>query len=303
VKYGGQKWKNDIRFRDYLNANFASAKMYESVKAELALRYPTDRIAYTDGKDKIVSQILRKAQTWALLDTIVTVKIDRPVGIYHPRTNTIFYSINYGYLEDEIAPDNSGLDVYVLGIVEPMQTFTGRVIGIIHRENDVEDKLVAAPDGMVFTQNEIGEAVHFQEQFFSTTIEAIYHRSAGMIVYRITNGEPEYLVLFQHKSRTWSFAKGHMNAFETEEQTARREVQEEIGLDLIPLPNFHDEITYPVDGITKTVAFFLAELKGEPKPDNDEITDCCWVDKDEAVRLIGNRDFTAILERVESYNR
>jgi 8-oxo-dGTP pyrophosphatase MutT (NUDIX family) len=78
----------------------------------------------------------------------------------------------------------------------------------------------------------IGEAVYFVEQFYRTTVEAIYHKSAGMIVYRLISGEPEYLVLFQHRSQTWSFPKGHMDAFEMEEQTARREVREKSDLTL-----------------------------------------------------------------------
>lgn len=41
-----------------------------------------------------------------------------------------------------------------------------RVIGIVHRHNDVEDTLVAAPEGINFTQTEIAEAVHFQEKYF-----------------------------------------------------------------------------------------------------------------------------------------
>lgn len=45
------------------------------------------------------------------------------------------------------------------------------VDGIVHRENDVEDKLVMAPEGVNFTQNEIAEQVHFQEQYYKTEIE------------------------------------------------------------------------------------------------------------------------------------
>ena len=45
------------------------------------------------------------------------------------------------------------------------------VDGIVHHENDVEDKLVMAPEGVNFTQNEIAEQVHFQEQYYKTEIE------------------------------------------------------------------------------------------------------------------------------------
>ncbi|MDR1003227.1 MAG: GrpB family protein [Oscillospiraceae bacterium] len=64
VIYGSTQWKNYISFRDYLNANSTAAYAYEKTKAELARKYPADRNAYTEGKDEIVSQILRKAQAW-----------------------------------------------------------------------------------------------------------------------------------------------------------------------------------------------------------------------------------------------
>ena len=35
----------------------------------------------------------------------VTVKIDRPMGSYHPKYKDIYYPINYGYIEGIIALD------------------------------------------------------------------------------------------------------------------------------------------------------------------------------------------------------
>ena len=48
---------------------------------------------------------------------------------------------------------------------------TARIIGIVHRHNDVEDKLVMAPEGTSFTAEEIADAVRFQEQFYDSEIE------------------------------------------------------------------------------------------------------------------------------------
>lgn len=45
---------------------------------------------------------------------------------------------------------------------EAVQEFTGRVIAIIRRLDDVEEKWVVAPDGMTFTKEEIMDAVRFQ---------------------------------------------------------------------------------------------------------------------------------------------
>ena len=47
-----------------------------------------------------------------------------------------------------------------------MKEFTGRVIAIIHRLDDIEDKWVVAPEGANFKREEIEREVHFQEQYF-----------------------------------------------------------------------------------------------------------------------------------------
>lgn len=96
----------------------------------------------------------------------VKVTVDRPLGSVHPKYGNIVYPVNYGYVEGVSAPDGEEQDVYILGVDVPVKEFTGRVIAVIHRLNDVEDKWVAAPDGMTFTKEEIIEKTRFQEQFF-----------------------------------------------------------------------------------------------------------------------------------------
>lgn len=46
----------------------------------------------------------------------------------------------------------------------------GKVIAVIHRFDDVEEKWVVAPENMTFEQEEIREQVKLQEQFFQTEI-------------------------------------------------------------------------------------------------------------------------------------
>lgn len=125
----------------------------------------------------------RKEQVKSYLGKTVTIKIDRPIGSLHPKRKGLVYPINYGYIPGVLGGDGEELDVYVLGVDKPLDEFSGRIIGIIHRENDVEDKLVVAPEGMVFNQAEIAGAVHFQEQYYDTTVEAIYQKSCGAIVH------------------------------------------------------------------------------------------------------------------------
>ena len=116
----------------------------------------------------------RKAQVRGYLGKLVDVEIDRPVGyVHHKKDYDLHYPINYGFIPGVIGGDGEELDVYVLGIQEPVDKCRVRIIGIAHRANDVEDKLIGAPDGMSFTDKEMSESVSFQEKYYNTTIEAI----------------------------------------------------------------------------------------------------------------------------------
>ena len=108
-----------------------------------------------------------------MLGKIVKVTVDRPLGSRHPKYRDIIYPINYGFVSNVIAPDGEEQDAYILGINEPIEQFTGKVIAIIHRINDIEDKWVVAPDNMSFTREEIWEQVKFQEHIsFEQNIES-----------------------------------------------------------------------------------------------------------------------------------
>lgn len=105
-----------------------------------------------------------------MIDEIVTVTVDRPLGSCHPEHPDMYYPVNYGYVDGVIAPDGEEQDAYILGVGVPVEKFTGRVIAVIHRFDDVEEKWVVAPDGVSFTKDEIAEQVRFQEQYFDTEI-------------------------------------------------------------------------------------------------------------------------------------
>ncbi len=105
-----------------------------------------------------------------MIGDIVKVIVDRPMGSYHPKHNDIYYSVNYGYVPGVFALDGEEQDAYILGISQPVKEFTGKIIAIIHRRNDVEDKWVVAPEDATFTADEIMAQVAFQEQYFQTEI-------------------------------------------------------------------------------------------------------------------------------------
>ena len=103
------------------------------------------------------------------LNKEVSAKIDRPLGSKHPK-HDFYYPVNYGFIPNTISGDGEELDCYILGIYEPLSSFTGICIAIIHRTNDNDDKLIIAPKDVSFTNNEIRCLTHFQEQYFESEI-------------------------------------------------------------------------------------------------------------------------------------
>lgn len=100
----------------------------------------------------------------------VTVTIDRPLGSKHPKYGFV-YELNYGFVPETIAPDGEELDAYVIGPTEPVESFSGTCVAIIHRTDDDDDKLiVVAPEHVGITDDEIRAAPRFQEQFFTSEI-------------------------------------------------------------------------------------------------------------------------------------
>ena len=82
----------------------------------------------------------------------------------------LIYPVNYGYLPGILAGDGEEQDAYILGVSVPLTEFDGVAIGAAVRRDDVEDKLIAAPEGMYFSREEVEQAVRFQEQYFDSEI-------------------------------------------------------------------------------------------------------------------------------------
>jgi len=209
-----------------------------------------------------------------LMGKTVHVVVDRPIGCCHGDT---VYPINYGYIPGVLGGDGEEQDAYILGVLEPVQEFDGRVIGAIRRKDDCEDKLVVAPPGALWHQAQIAEAVRFQERYFSVSIDALFRKSCGVIPFRETGTQREYLILLQN-NHCWSFPKGHMEAGEEEEETALRELREETGLRAILEPGKRAVSEYDIPPYTrKQVVFFLGRVDGQIRLQESEVRDHKWV--------------------------
>jgi len=174
VKRESVAWRDYLNFKHYLIKKPSVAKEYEALKLSLAAASPIDegRKRYLAGKHDFIVYALRKALVDSYLGKTVHIGIDRPIGYVHKKKNyTLVYPINYGYIPGVLGGDGEELDVYLLGVDEPVEAYTARVIGIAHRENDVEDKLIAAPEGCFYSACEMVDAILFQEQYYCGFVE------------------------------------------------------------------------------------------------------------------------------------
>lgn len=105
-----------------------------------------------------------------MLGDIVTVTVDRPLGSFHPEYTDMYYPINYGYVEGIIAPDGEEQDAYILGVDKPVEEFTGKIIAIVQRSDDIEEKWVVCPENITLNKEEIMDQIRFQEQYFHSEI-------------------------------------------------------------------------------------------------------------------------------------
>ena len=119
----------------------------------------------------------REALIRNYLGKTVTVQIDRPIGFHHVTKGIhLDYTVNYGFLPGVLGGDGEAQDVYILGVREPLECFTGRIIAAVRRTDDNEDKFVAAPEGMVLTEEEIRREIFFVEQYFDSSIETVFDK-------------------------------------------------------------------------------------------------------------------------------
>ncbi len=127
--------------------------------------------------------------------------------------------------------------------------------------------------------------------------------SCGAVIARMTDAGREILLIRHANGGHWAFPKGHVEANETEVETALREIREETGLSVTLDTGFRAVVTYsPKPGVMKDVIYFAAELAGgDEKMQAEEVTGMRWVSPDAAVALITYENDRNVLTQYRKY--
>jgi NADH pyrophosphatase NudC (nudix superfamily) len=116
----------------------------------------------------------------------------------------------------------------------------------------------------------------------------IYEKSCGAVIFTRINNEIEYL-LIRNLAGIYGFPKGHAEQGETEEQTALREVFEEVGLAVKLVSGFRCEDEHPIpqkENMMKQIVYFLGEYSNQEFTyQKEELTDALLTDYETAMTL------------------
>lgn len=135
-------------------------------------------------------------------------------------------------------------------------------------------------------------------------MEVKFEKSCGAVVFTRDRGGIRYLLIHQTAGH-WGFPKGHMEAGETEQETALREIFEETGLHVTLLDGFRTCTRYPLPrkpGVTKTVVYFLAEFADQKvHVQQTEVQNARLLPYAEAIKVLQHEDSRHILTQADNY--
>ncbi len=134
----------------------------------------------------------------------------------------------------------------------------------------------------------------------------VKEKSAGAIIYAITDGSVQYLLLQASPGKPWGFPKGKIDAGETEDDAARREVREEAGLTHLSFePDFRAVVHYVYRHgrvlVKKDVVYFLARTDTTEINISWEHVAYRWASLAESLELVNYENARELLLRVQQY--
>lgn len=130
-----------------------------------------------------------------------------------------------------------------------------------------------------------------------------HEKSCGAVVFSQFDGAWHVLLIRHEHGRHISFPKGHVEAGESERQTAEREILEETGVRVSVDTGFRAENRYMArPDVEKLVVFFIAVAEEQtPIAQEGEVAVAEWVEAGEAVSRLTYEQDRRILRRAQKY--
>lgn len=128
-------------------------------------------------------------------------------------------------------------------------------------------------------------------------------KSCGAVVYRKTVTGIEVLAVKSRTNGDWGLPKGHVEDGESEEETARREVFEETGLEITLKKGFRTTVEYTMpNGIAKKVVYFIGEATGQDVTiQQEEIQEYRWLKYNDMLSLMTYENIREVLMKANSF--
>lgn len=144
-----------------------------------------------------------------------------------------------------------------------------------------------------------------------------FEKSVGAVVFRRSGDNLMYLLL-NYRGGHWDFPKGHSEKNESEEETLRREVAEETGIqNLEIIPDFKKQIRYfyrakdnekierkqngEFINVAKKVIFYLAETETKNVQISFEHLGYCWLGYGDALERLTYKNAKNILKKAQEF--
>ena len=139
----------------------------------------------------------------------------------------------------------------------------------------------------------------------SGRLQTLEQVSAGGVAFRRADGRVEIAIILTNPERRWQLPKGMIDAGETAEQAAVREVREEAGVEtelIGPLEQTQYWFSADRNGVRtrfhKKVHWFLMKYRSGKVEDHDhEVFEARWVEVGEALKMLVFKNEREIVQK------
>ena len=130
--------------------------------------------------------------------------------------------------------------------------------------------------------------------------EVVREATAGGIVYRVTKRGELQIILFQDARERWTIPKGHVEDGETAQETAIREIDEEVGLSGIEPICWLGKVNFRYRRqntlVLMTMQTYLFRVGRNDQPRKEKwMNDVKWFDFDDAIEVIEYEDIEKLM--------